>query len=53
MGHRSRDGFPVRDQLGPLPGEERRALSQQQRNEVDAHLVEQPRAEQLSGDVRT
>ena len=51
--HGPRDGFPLRDQLGPLPGEQRRALPQQQRNEVDAHLVEQARPEQLPGDVRT
>ena len=52
-GWAARDGFPLRDQLGPLPGERRRALPQQQRNEVDAHLVEQARPEQLPGDVRT
>lgn len=52
VGHGTRDGFPLRDQLGPLPGEQRRALPQQQRDEVDAHLVEQARPEQLPGDVR-
>jgi hypothetical protein len=52
VGHGARDGLSLRDQLGPLPGEQRRALPQQQREEVDAHLVEQAGLEQLPGDVR-
>jgi hypothetical protein len=51
VGHGSSDRLSVCDQLGLLPGEQWCSLTQQERNEVDAYLVEQVCSEQLAGDI--
>ena len=51
VGSGPRDWFPVRDQLGPLASEQRRARTYQQWDEVDVHFVEQASGEQLPGDI--
>src|SRR5207248_8963863 len=51
VGHGSGDRLPVRDQFGPLPGEQRGSSAQQDRHEVEPYLLEQARRKQLARDL--